>query len=89
MLDKLKQKFEKIRDASQAAAASIIKEKVSAEIQQYRYDICRSCDKLYKPTDNCKVCGCLMKIKTWMPAQACPIGKWGTVEIDSTTADKK
>jgi rRNA maturation endonuclease Nob1 len=82
MLEKLKQKLEQVRDSSQAAGAKLLKNKVSEEIQQYRYSICQSCDKLYKPTDNCKVCGCFMKVKTWMPYQSCPIGKW--TSLDST-----
>jgi hypothetical protein len=82
MLDKLKERMEKARDAAENAAASILRNKVDESIQQYRYNICTGCDKLYKPTDTCKVCGCFMKIKTWIPNQACPLNKWPTVPVN-------
>jgi hypothetical protein len=81
MLNKLKEKLSNIRDASQAAAAEALRHRVSPEIQAYRYGICQSCEKLYKPTDTCKACGCFMKVKTWMPNQKCPLDKWSTVQI--------
>jgi hypothetical protein len=81
MLIRLKQRLEHVRDlAEYAAAKAFIGNKVSTEIQEYRYAICQECPFLYKPTDNCKKCGCLMKIKTFMPRQSCPIGKWAEVE---------
>jgi len=76
MLEKLKQKMEAIRDMGEGAAVSLMTFKVSPETQAYRYDICRGCEKLYKMTDTCKVCGCFMKVKTWMPNQECPLKKW-------------
>jgi len=79
MLNKLKQKMEQVRDSAQAAGAKLIIDKVDPEVQAYRYGICSSCEKLYKPTDTCKVCGCFMKVKTWMPKQSCPINKWPPV----------
>jgi len=80
MLDKLKQKMEEVRDAAQAASASLLSQKVDPEIQLMRYNICQECPHLYKPTDTCKKCGCFMKVKTWMPKQSCPIKKWIAVE---------
>jgi rRNA maturation endonuclease Nob1 len=76
MLDKLKQRMGQLRDLTQGAASNLLFEKVSEEIQQQRYNICQECPKLYKPTDTCKVCGCFMKVKTWMPNQSCPLKKW-------------
>lgn len=76
MLEKLKQKMEQARDAAQQAAASALTHKVSKEVYNYRYNTCSGCEKLYKLTDTCKVCGCFMKVKAWMPNQSCPIGKW-------------
>lgn len=60
--------------------------KVSPEIQKERYDICLGCDKLYKPTSSCRVCGCFMQLKTWMPEQRCPLDKWLEVSV---TEEKK
>jgi rRNA maturation endonuclease Nob1 len=76
MLEKLKNRLENIRDTTQNLSASLLIDKVSDEIQAYRYNICQECPKLYKPTDTCKVCGCFMKVKTWMPNQSCPLKKW-------------
>jgi rRNA maturation endonuclease Nob1 len=80
MLEKLKQRMEQVRDKGEDVAIGLLTNKVSDDIQKYRYDICQGCEKLYKPTDTCKMCGCFMKVKTWMPLQKCPIDKWPTVE---------
>jgi hypothetical protein len=79
MLDKLKQKMQQVRDVAQSSASGLLTQKVEPEVQAYRYGICSSCEKLYKPTDTCKACGCFMKVKTWMPKQSCPIKKWPAV----------
>jgi len=76
MLNKLKERMEKARDVAQEAATNLLSRKVSIEVQEYRYNTCSGCEKLYKPTDTCRVCGCFMKVKTWMPEQECPIKKW-------------
>jgi rRNA maturation endonuclease Nob1 len=87
MLTKLKERMERARDIAQEAASNVLVYKVSAEVQAYRYNTCQGCEKLYKLTDTCKVCGCFMKVKTWMPNQECPLKKWPTApaaEPDST-----
>lgn len=83
MLDKLKQQMEKVRDSAEGIAANMLTNRVSEETQQYRYNICRDCDKLYKLTDTCKVCGCFMKVKTWMPQQSCPLKKWPIAPVST------
>ena len=45
-------------------------------IRNERLDICRGCDRLFKPTNSCKECGCFMALKTWLSDATCPIGKW-------------
>lgn len=77
MLDKLKEKMESLRNTTEDAAVQMLTDKVSPEIQEMRFNTCLSCEKLYKPTDTCKVCGCFMRIKTWMPSVSCPLNKWG------------
>lgn len=42
-----------------------------------RHNICKSCDKYRKALDQCKVCGCIMTLKTKLDNATCPIGKWG------------
>ena len=73
---KLKEKLKALADASQAAAANNLTEKVPAEVQAERWKICEGCEKLYKPTSTCRLCGCFMQVKTWMPNQKCPASKW-------------
>lgn len=78
MLNKLKEKMETLRNTTEDAAVELLTNKVTPEIQAKRFNTCLSCDKLYKPTDTCKACGCFMRIKTWMPSVSCPLDKWGT-----------
>jgi len=50
--------------------------RVPAETQQARWNICNDCEKLYKPTSTCKLCGCFMKVKTHLVSAKCPANKW-------------
>lgn len=84
MLEKLKNRFEKIRDQGQKIISDGLSKKVSKKIQEERYSICQSCEKLYRPSDTCRVCGCFMKVKTWMPNQSCPLKKWSAVESEQS-----
>ena len=47
------------------------------DIIDKRWDECQKCEFLLKPTNNCKKCGCFMKVKTKVATASCPIGKWG------------
>jgi len=85
LLNKLKERIEKARDVAENAAAKLIVIRVHEEVQKERYDICQGCEKLYKLTDTCKVCGCFMKVKTWMPNQECPLKKWPKATEEQTT----
>lgn len=77
MLEKLKQKMLQQKVVVGEAILDLVKDKVSKEVQEKRFNICLSCDKLYKPTLTCKRCGCFMNVKTWMPKEKCPLDKWG------------
>lgn len=46
-----------------------------AEIQEARYDICKSCPS-FSILKTCKECGCIMPLKTKINGSNCPIGKW-------------
>jgi hypothetical protein len=46
------------------------------EIRNERFNICKACPRLFKPTRTCKECGCFMAAKTWLKEASCPIGKW-------------
>lgn len=41
-----------------------------------RLDVCKGCERLFKPTRTCRECGCFMGLKTWLNNASCPIGKW-------------
>jgi ArsR family metal-binding transcriptional regulator len=76
-LNKLKEKMTSLREeAEKIATENFVKNKVSESVQKERFDICLSCEHLYKPTNNCKKCGCFMGVKTWMANQRCPLNKW-------------
>ncbi len=51
-------------------------EYVTDEEAGKRMGICKSCPLLFKPTNQCKQCGCFMNLKTKMSHATCPIGKW-------------
>tara|TARA_R100001594_G_C3985928_1_gene251248 strand:+ start:481 stop:849 length:369 start_codon:yes stop_codon:yes gene_type:complete len=46
------------------------------DIIDKRWSECEKCEFLFKPTGNCKKCGCFMKVKTKVATARCPIGKW-------------
>jgi len=46
------------------------------DIKESRMDICKGCDRLFKPTRQCKECGCFMALKTWLKGATCPLDKW-------------
>ena len=42
--------------------------------QQRRAAVCEGCP--YRKGDQCTACGCVLSIKTWMPAEHCPHNLW-------------
>lgn len=51
-------------------------EKADVATSEERYLICKQCPELITLTDQCKKCGCFMKLKTTLPNATCPLGKW-------------
>jgi hypothetical protein len=49
---------------------------IKQPIQEYRQNICDSCEFYIQKQDRCKKCGCIMKVKTKLYAARCPINKW-------------
>ena len=45
---------------------------VPNEIYEDRITICKSCVYYFKPTGNCKICKCFMKVKARIATQHCP-----------------
>lgn len=77
MLHKFKEQLESATKKMVNTSRDVVGDKVSEELRAERINICMGCEKLYKPTTTCKVCGCFMSLKTWMPRQSCPLKKWG------------
>lgn len=46
------------------------------EVSLSRLEICNGCEFFRKRTNQCKKCGCFMKLKTTLEKAKCPIGKW-------------
>jgi tetratricopeptide (TPR) repeat protein len=47
---------------------------VSPEVQQKRLKTCATCE--HHTGLRCRICGCFTNVKTKMPHEDCPIGKW-------------
>lgn len=39
-----------------------------------RMDICKICPE--HQAGRCQACGCFVSVKSWMPEEHCPLGKW-------------
>ena len=46
------------------------------ELAAYRLSLCKQCEFYRERTNQCKKCGCFMKLKTGLAHAKCPIGKW-------------
>lgn len=69
MLEKLKQKL------AQQTESVINFVKLPEEDRNARLEICRTCEH-FSSMQFCKLCGCYMPAKTYMPGQSCPMRKW-------------
>lgn len=57
---------------------------VSDNVYKERISICKSCVYYFKPTGNCKVCLCFMKIKSRIASMECPQKYWSkTTEVET------
>lgn len=75
MLEALKQRI------SEKANEIIEIIKLPEEERNVRFEICKGCEHLGK-MDFCKICGCYMPAKTYMPDVSCPLSKWGPKHVD-------
>lgn len=53
--------------------------RVSSEIREERYAICKTCPHFIEDSKRCSECGCFMEAKTWVgadPNMLCPKQKW-------------
>ena len=50
--------------------------KVNRAEKEKRHEICKGCVHYHSVDDRCKLCGCLMSVKTTLNTESCPAGKW-------------
>ena len=50
--------------------------KSAEEEQAQRFALCQECEFFRASTQQCKKCGCFMKLKTMLQKAKCPMGKW-------------
>ena len=51
-------------------------EKVDETEENARFAVCQECPELIKITNQCKQCGCFMKLKVKLKEAKCPLNKW-------------
>jgi len=66
----------KIINAKQIAAEASVRITLLDEQRDSRLETCRACENFISLSSQCKLCGCFMKAKTWLPEAKCPIDKW-------------
>lgn len=80
MLDTLKNKLqEKANRTAKFTFESVASLKLNDDERNSRLDTCRNCDQFHN-TQFCKICGCYMPVKTYLPFAKCPINKWTSIE---------
>ena len=52
------------------------------DIIDKRFSMCQDCEHFISATNQCKKCGCFMKVKTKLTTASCPVGKWGKEIIE-------
>ena len=52
---------------------------VNEELSKERMGICYQCTHI-RAGISCEICGCILKAKTTLNEEACPIGRWKAVE---------
>ena len=55
----------------------------SMQIRLERAGHCQKCEYYFRPTKQCKKCGCLVNLKVMLANTSCPVGKWGEVASSS------
>ena len=67
---KLKQRLNEVKES--------IEHDLLAEEQVVvaRINICEECPRLFRPTQQCKECGCFVKAKARIKNASCPLSKW-------------
>lgn len=69
--------IQEIIDSRQSIVSDAIGESFFAdnEVQQTRYDLCKSCSS-FTSLKTCRECGCIMPLKIKITDSVCPLSKW-------------
>jgi hypothetical protein len=59
----------------------------ASDQQKERFAVCKSCDKYFFGV--CKYCGCVLRGKTILKHQTCPIGKWDEIDAKYESVSEK
>ena len=49
---------------------------ISDADKEKRLSICKSCEFYDAGQERCSRCGCYLKVKTYLKAEKCPVGRW-------------
>ena len=54
----------------------LIKKFINNSNAKQRFEICVQCSNFDFISDKCRMCGCVMTLKTFIPLAKCPDNKW-------------
>lgn len=80
-LDKIKDRINSIQETAESIESKLEHLFVDEKILEHRLSTCMSCEHLFHPTNQCKKCGCFVKVKTKLAMFECPLKKWTKVDI--------
>ena len=76
----IKSAYENFKDPNQVKPWEVLNPKkghVEGDVYRHRMSICDACPELFKLTNQCKECLCIMPLKASLSDAECPLGKWG------------
>lgn len=56
------------------------------EIRNERLAVCFECPSYMPTSKRCFICGCFVEVKSWLPQENCPEGKWRVVYYEERNA---
>lgn len=70
--------LEMMASAATAAANFAISggKTIAKEAQEIRQSTCNTCPSHDSTANRCNECGCFLQLKTYLPDEKCPAGKW-------------
>lgn len=69
------------KDLGKSLDAAIHLRKITPDeyMLQVRRDICQKCEHYVESSGRCRVCGCFVRVKSWLQESNCRKGKWDAV----------